>query len=276
MVKTMKGIAAVNIHQYERAVVSLEEYRGVVDMGWQALFRYSRPVSEKTPGRSAVCLVIGSDQGMCGQFNEALMSRVMEESNALRDGGVEVAYWGLGEKVQAALEDRGFTPGLRLSLPGSLKGIHFRVQTIVQGIAALKSDRGPETFYISHNILLDAGGFEPLFYRLLPLDQAWAKARGSKKWPGRCLPLMGLAPEDLFSHLFHQYLIVSFYRAIAQSLAGENAARLMAMQAAEKNILEMQDELSALFREQRQAGITNELLDIMAGFEALGAEVPTV
>ena len=63
-----------------------------------------------------------------------------------------------------------------------------------------------------------------------------------------------------------------FYRAFAQSLAGENAARLMAMQAAEKNILELQEDLQALFREQRQAGITSELLDIISGFEALSGD----
>ncbi len=53
---------------------------------------------------------------------------------------------------------------------------------------------------------------------------------------------------------------------------GENAARLMAMQAAEKNIQELEEQLQALFREQRQAGITNELLDIISGFEALSEE----
>ena len=46
----------------------------------------------------------------------------------------------------------------------------------------------------------------------------------------------------------------------------------MSMQAAEKNILELQDDLQALFREQRQAGITSELLDIISGFEALKEE----
>jgi F-type H+-transporting ATPase subunit gamma len=44
------------------------------------------------------------------------------------------------------------------------------------------------------------------------------------------------------------------------------------MQAAEKNILELEEDLQALFREQRQAGITNELLDIISGFEALREE----
>ena len=51
--------------------------------------------------------------------------------------------------------------------------------------------------------------------------------------------------------------------------------RLMAMQAAEKNILDLKEELLALFREQRQAAITNELLDIVSGFEALSEDIIT-
>ena len=81
--------------------------------------------------------------------------------------------------------------------------------------------------------------------------------------------MLGLGREALGIHLLRQYLFIVLYRGFAQSMASENAARLMAMQAAEKNIVEMLDELKARFREQRQGNITNELLDIVSGFEAL-------
>jgi len=104
-------------------------------------------------------------------------------------------------------------------------------------------------------------------------SENWAEPISGRKWPERCLPMIGLAQGELFNPLLRQHLFVSFYRAFAQSLASENAARLMAMQAAEKNVLERTEELQALFREQRQATITNELLDIISGFEALSDEV---
>ena len=66
--------------------------------------------------------------------------------------------------------------------------------------------------------------------------------------------MLNASRDTMFAHLFRQYLFISFYRAFAQSLAGENGARLMAMQAAEKNILELQDELQALFRETALGG----------------------
>ena len=69
--------------------------------------------------------------------------------------------------------------------------------------------------------------------------------------------------------MIRQYLFVSLYRAFAESLASENASRLRAMQAAEENITERLEELNAQFRSERQSAITEELFDIVAGFEAL-------
>ena len=69
--------------------------------------------------------------------------------------------------------------------------------------------------------------------------------------------------------LIREYLFVSVYRAFANSLASENASRLAAMQNAEKNIGERLEELDVQFHRQRQMTITEELLDIVAGFEVL-------
>lgn len=68
---------------------------------------------------------------------------------------------------------------------------------------------------------------------------------------------------------FGQYFLVSLYRACAESLKSENTSRLAAMQTAEKNISERLTELNMQFNQQRQTTITEELLDIVAGFEAL-------
>ena len=70
--------------------------------------------------------------------------------------------------------------------------------------------------------------------------------------------------------MIKEYLFVSIYRAFANSLASENASRLAAMQSAEKNIEERLEELYLHFHRQRQMTITEELLDIVSGFEALG------
>jgi len=84
VVKTMKSLAAVNIRLYERAVQSLEQYIATVDMGWQVFFRSGTAIPRKPANKSAVLMVIGSDQGMCGQFNEILISHAVKEAKGLK------------------------------------------------------------------------------------------------------------------------------------------------------------------------------------------------
>ncbi len=71
-----------------------------------------------------------------------------------------------------------------------------------------------------------------------------AGSLGDRPWPSRVLPTFTMARPRLVYALLGQYLFVSLYRALAESLASENAARLAAMQAAEKNIEDRLKELS--------------------------------
>jgi len=95
-----------------------------------------------------------------------------------------------------------------------------------------------------------------------------------KKWPNKVLPIYTMGRERLFASLIREYLFMSIYRALVDSLAGENASRLASMQVAERNIGERLDGLNAFYRQQRQGTITEELLDIVAGREALIQSVP--
>jgi len=269
VVKTMKNLAAVNIRRYERTVESLEQYIAVVDMGWQVFFRSGTAILRKAAGKNAVCLVIGSDQGMCGQFNEILIAHAIKETKRIEEKNLDLTFWSLGEKISRSLEDREYSIGNHFSVAESLGGINDQVQVVIQQIEFCRISRRLEHFYVCHNILAKREGYKQIFYRLLPLDKEWADQYTAKKWPSRCLPQMDLPQQEMFTYLFRQYLFISLYRAFVQSLASENLARLMAMQGAEKNIQEMEEDLMVLFREQRQASITNELLDISSGFEAL-------
>jgi len=273
VVKTMKSLAAVNIRQFERAVASLEQYRHVVDMGWTVFLRMERPTLLQPQNEADVCLVVGSDQGMCGPFNESLWPFALEQvAKAETDSERQWIYWSVGEKVGAILSDADVVHEVHFAAPGSLNAVNQRIRELILTIERWRSEKRMETLSICHHVLGDRGGYTPVFQRILPLDPTWAEERRRAPWPGRCLPMLGASRATTFAHLFRQYLFISLYRALAQSLASENAARLMAMQAAEKNILETLDKLQALFREERQAAITAELLDIVSGFEALGGE----
>lgn len=264
VVKTMKSMAAINIRHLEKAVASLADYERSVGLGWQALLRMPGAVGPVRTAAPAVCVVLGSDQGMCGQFNEVILNHAL----AVAAEGA-FCFWAIGERVRAGLAEAGRPADTFLPLPGTLEGVSGTVQTLVQRLAALQPADAMIPVFVVHQRLLKGEAFEPLRQKLLPLDQAWVAAYRATPWPGRCLPKLGLPREALFHHLFRQYLFVSLFRALAQSMASENAARLRAMQAAEKNVLELAEDLDRKFRDTRQSLITAELLDIVAGFEAL-------
>lgn len=272
IVKTMKSLAAVNIRLYDRASVSVQEYQGIVDRAWEVFFHSTGFRMKEQPAGPGACLVIGSDQGMCGPFNEQLLAVASGEWDRLGEKGLVLPIWTCGERVSRAVEDTGRAISEHLPTPKGLSGINAQVLSVIHKIDAWRTTGRLETLYLSYNVPARTGGYSPVFQRVLPLDREWLETRTTSRWPSRCLPLMGLAQEEMFQYLFRQHLFVALYRAFAQSLAGENAARFMAMQAAEKNILEIQESLTAFFREERQTQITNELLDIVSGFEVLKEE----
>lgn len=268
VVKTMKSLAAVNIRQFEAAARSMDEYSNVIETGWQALFRNHVHIQSRKRSSVAVCLVIGSDQGMCGQFNDAIVQFSLEETFSLKAQGITPYYWTAGERVRAGLEEETKIEQ-HFFLPSSNDAISDLMFTMVQHFAGLHEKKQIEMFYLYYNRLGKAGMYEPVSLQVLPFDAKWSKQHKEASWASRSLPIIGMEMDAFFEHIFRQHIFASIYKAFAQSLASENAARLSAMQAAEKNILELEEKLQGQFRETRQSAITAELLDIMSGFEAL-------
>jgi F-type H+-transporting ATPase subunit gamma len=273
IVKTMKALAAVNIRQYEKAVTSLQEYNRAIELGLQVVLKMSLEggtTARTAPHGRVGAIVIGSDQGMCGALNEQIVSHTLE---SLRASGVrreEHTMVAVGLRVTTRLEDAGEFIEHVLPAPGSAETITPLVQTLLITIEEWQAQRGVDRLLLFYNRFLSGAKYHPHSLQLLPLDVHWLRALEKKAWPSPVLPLVTMDRDRLFSRLIRQYLFVALSRACAESLASENASRLASMQNAERNIVERFDELQAQFHRQRQTEITGELLDIVAGFEALG------
>jgi len=272
VVKTMKALAAVNIRQYERAVESLKDYNKAVEMGLQVVLRDrtefmigARPAPHDRLG----AVIFGTDQGMVGALNEQVLSYAMA---AMADLNVKHEYrtiMAVGERMMGLLEDAGQPVETFCPVPGSVAGITPRVQETLIHIESWNRERGLDQIYLFYSTEISGTAYRPHTVHLLPLDHDWLLSLRALSWPSRGLPSFSMDWDRLFSSLIREYLFVSLYRAFAESLASENASRLASMQGAEKNIEEMLSELNTHFHQQRQMSITEELLDIVAGFEAL-------
>jgi F-type H+-transporting ATPase subunit gamma len=119
---------------------------------------------------------------------------------------------------------------------------------------------------------LSGASYRPHQIHLLPIDHEWLRNLREKDWPTNNLPTYSMSWDPLFSALIRQYLFGSLFRAAAESLASENASRLASMQGAERNIEEQLEALNRQYHQQRQMSITEELLDIVSGFEALDSK----
>lgn len=268
VVKTMKSLAAVNIRQYEATAEAMDEYKDIVDTAWQALFKNRPQLPTKRLSNQAVLLVLGSDQGMCGQFNENIIQYALQKAQSYKDEGMETIFWTAGERVRAGIEEKEKVEE-HFFLPASPTAIGDLMHEIVTHFAERHENRKIETFIIYYNRLEHGGIYSSISQQILPLEPYYDENKQLKTWPTRCLPLIRMDTGVFFEHLFHQHIFGAIYKAFSQSLASENAARLAAMQAAEKNIVEMEETLQGKFRETRQNAITAELLDIISGFEAL-------
>lgn len=272
LVRTMKAMAAVSIRHLEHAVHSLADYQRTIEMGLRVVLRQrsgSAVTARAAPRRSLGAVVVGSDQGMCGQLNDQVVAFAMEHIQASLLEGGELAVLAVGNRVAARLEDAGYALETSLPIAGSTSGITPLVQDILLHVERWHGDGRVDRIVVFHCERTSRAAYRMRRLDLLPIDRAWLETLERQEWPTGVLPTFTMDADQLFSALVRQYLFVSLYRACAESLASENASRLAAMRGAERNIGDRIVELTGQFHQTRQMAITEELLDIASGFEAL-------
>jgi len=275
VVKTMKAMAAVSIRQYEQAVASLVHYFRAIELGFQVALQGHDfiPVQfSPTEAGQLGAILFGSSQGMCGQFNEQITSYALKQIEQIQPDSARRRLISLGLRTIAHLEDSGQSVEEVFTLPGSISEIKWSVQELLIKIEQWRFDEKVDQIILFFNKKQAGSSYVPTQQFLLPVDLEWLRKLKEKKWDSRSLPMFTLSWEKLFSDLVQHYFFFQLYHAFAESLASENASRLAAMQAAEKNIDEQLNELSDQYNRQRQSAITSELLDIVSGFEALETE----
>lgn len=268
----MKVLAGLNIRQYERAAQAVGEYNRTIEMGLQVALRgLPEPLMpfRPQPGRKLGAIIFGSDQGMCGQLNDLIVEHALRALKRLAFRREDQAILVVGQRAAGQFEDSGRSLAGTLEVPGSTGGITTAVYELLRRIEEWHSRGGVDMVVLFHCRLASGVFYHPRGIRLLPVDMSWIRSLKARRWPSRVIPMYTMETERLFHSLIREYLFVSLFRALAESLASENAARLASMQVAERNISDRLAALTSEFHQSRQTAITSELLDIISGFEAL-------
>lgn len=269
VVKTMKAAAASSIGQYEQALHALSIYVVSLELGLSRCFidtsHNQSPLSTQKTTVDAV--IIGSDQGLVGQFNDSIVDYAIKE---LKQNFQTVNIWVIGERALTRLEHQNVAITKYYPVPSSLKMITPFINELLIDFdkSGILTNNNSE-LVIFFNKLENSSFYTQTKAVLLPFDSTWLLRIQSIKWPTKNLPEVFSSLPVSRQKLLQEYIFISLYNACIASLASENMSRMMAMQRAEKNISELIDILRNRFHRLRKESIDAELFDVIAGFESL-------
>lgn len=271
IVHTMKTISAINAVPYERAARSVEAYHRTVRSGLRAFVARTGPIAlPQAEPTESIAVVFGSDHGLCGNYNELLAEKVQAELAPMTPEGCALRVLCVGVQMNDALAGQGLRPESVFLPPASADGIGRLAGSIVTRLddIGLGEPHNREVA-LAFTRRAGRGQHEPVVVPLLPLGQAFLAELADRPWQSRSLPDYSMPSAELFAALLRSHIFASVFRASAEAMVTENAARLALMQQAEQSVDERLDEVKGQLRSVRQDEITTELLDVIIGFEAL-------
>ncbi len=266
--KAMKMVAAAKLRRAQAAITRARPYADTlaeVLAHLAARTEHSHALLERRDGHRAWLLVITSDKGLCGSFNANLLRHGERELRTERWSEVELLT--IGRKASDYFRRRPWRVVHDERETMSKLGAQDGPRLAAMAIQAFTSGQADEVWMV-YNRFVSLIRHEITLEQLLPIVPPSETAPNSSEAAVDYLyepDAAGLLAELLPAHVEAQ-----LQRALYDSAAAEQAARMTSMGAATKNAGEMIDNLTLLYNRTRQAVITRELIEIVSGAQALG------
>ena len=212
-------------------------------------------------------VVLASDRGLCGAFNANLLRFAHAQVATERRQDQDVQVYAVGKKTLDYFQRRGVSiPKRYLGATGSPS--YASAQSMVDEIVELFTSGQFSGVELVFTRFRSIASHVPSRVRLLPVwgvEKEAVAQEGAPKWEYMFEP----DRDGVLGALLPRYVTVVLFQALLESSASEHAARMMAMENANKNAKEMIERLTLEFNKTRQATITKELTEIVGGKEAL-------
>jgi F-type H+-transporting ATPase subunit gamma len=217
--------------------------------------------------RIGIVLVTG-DRGLAGPFNGQVLRRGFELEREARAAGQEVAWLAVGRKGASSLKFR------RYELAGEWAGFadkpsYHDAQAVGHRLAELYESGEVDRVLLIYNRFESALVQKVTTTELLPIREDVLAGDGEEKEGPNADFIYEPEPEQILERLLPVYLETEIYRALLDSAAAFLASQMNAMRSASKNAGELIDNLTLSLNRARQAQITQEILEIVAGADAL-------
>ena len=286
--RAMEMISAARLRKAEQRIEALRPYadalRRMTARASQAADNIPNlPIlQEKENVETVGVLLITGDRGLAGPFNSQILRAGNQRMRELRGDGKEVLWYAVGRRGVSSLEFRQFEVG------GSWTGFTDRpsfadARRVADGLASAYVDGKVDRVEVFYNGYISAVNQEVRHETLLPLQQADVIAddddddsengengqNEDEHIHDRALWIYEPDPEEILARLVPDYVEISIYRAMLESTASEHGARMSAMRSASDNASELIDDLTLQLNRERQADITQEIMEVVAGAESL-------
>jgi F-type H+-transporting ATPase subunit gamma len=285
--RAMEMISAARLRKAEQRIEALRPYadalRRMTARASQAADNIPNlPIlQEKENVERVGVLLITGDRGLAGPFNSQILRAGNTRMRELRSDGKEVLWYAVGRRGVSSLEFRGFDVG------GSWTGFTDRpafadARRVADGLVSAYVDDKVDRVEVFYNGYISPVNQEVRHETLLPLQQADVIADDEdgddeqnrdgaqeEHIHDRALWIYEPDAEEILARLVPDYVEISIYRAMLESTASEHGARMSAMRNASDNAAELIDDLTLAANRQRQAEITQEIMEVVAGAEGL-------
>lgn len=285
--RAMEMVAAARLRRAEQRIEELRPYaEGIRRLTRQAAAHAGSiprvPVLEERERveRVGVMLVTG-DRGLAGAFNANIIREGMRMIPEVREQGAEPSFAVVGKKGVSALTFR--KQAIRASYTGFTdRPAYANAREIGEAMVAAYVDGELDKVEMVYNRFVSPLTQHVWRQTLLPLQDAEVVGEGvaeeeAEAEPSEAERLQAKSEwsyepeaEELLARLIPEYVTISVYRALLESAASELGARMTAMRNAAENAEQMMDDLTLEMNRVRQAEITQEILEVVAGAEALG------
>lgn len=224
------------------------------------------PFVKQRPIKKSLFIVITSDRGLCGGLNINLLKTVLNTYSEFTQQNVAVDFAIIGNK------GHDFFNRLGVPIVYSLRNIGDKVSAetslgFAQGIVEDYLKEVYDSVELFGNTFVNTMTQKPRRYQYLPLPQLPRDVDSAND--GSWDYIYEGDQESLLTDLINRYVLDQLHTALLESLACEQAARMIAMKAATDNASQMIDDLRLVYNKVRQASITNELNEIVAGAAAV-------
>lgn len=265
--KAMEMVAASKMRKAQARMLAtrpyVEKMKRVISHVSGAHPEYKHAYTQERPVKRLGLIVVSSDRGLCGGLNTNLFRRVLKQLKVWKDQNIDVEIAVLGKKAQAFFKHYGGNVVAARTDLGDTPRINDVVGTVKVLLDKFEAGHLDEV-HIASNEFVSAMSQNPKIEKFIPITHIEDNAE-PKYWDYLYEP----DAKEALDHLMLRYVESTVFGSVVVNVACEQSARMVAMKNASDNAVKMIKELQLAYNKARQAAITQELSEIVAGASAV-------